>query len=372
MRGTLAEPSLARYAGQVVWLALDFDRPENAAFLARHTGVSTPTFYMIDPATETVTETVVGAMTAGGVAAFVERGIASRATQPAVPADIAFARAEQLAAGANPEAAPEAFRDAVALGGAAWPARGRAIASWIAALQVAGRNRECAELAATEAPRLPHDESLGRALAFGLGCIANEVGAPWTTEPYATLAALAPEALASPAIARDHRFSIYRWSIVVADQRGDHAATKQWGDRWIAELDAEAPATEDERTALDIARVEAADALHDPDRVLPALIASERAMPTSYVASLRLAQVQLSAKRYDDAIAACERGLQHVTGPLAKSWLLQLEAKAFVATGRRDEARRVLTLALAAARQIATEGARARNIANVEAAQHAL
>ena len=112
-------------------------------------------------------------------------------------------------------------------------------------------------------------------------------------------------------------------------------------------------------SALDIARVEAADALHDPERVLPALIASDRAAPDNYVASLRLAQVELDAKRYADVIAACDRGLAHVTGPLATSWLLQLRAKAFVATGRRDDARRALARALEAAQQIGPRGARA-------------
>ena len=369
MRGTLAEPSLARYAGQFVWLALDFDRPENAAFLARHTGVSTPTFYMIDPETDRVTETVVGAMTADGVGAFLDRGLAARAT---TPADDALAFAEEQAAGTHPEAAPEAFRTAVALGGKSWPAHNRAVASWIAALQIAGRNRECAELAAAEAPRMSRDESFGRALAFGLGCIANDVAAAWTAAPYAALAVLAPEALGSPTTARDHRFSIYRWSIVVADHVGDRDAMKRWGDRWLAELDALTPATEDERTALDIARVEAADALHDPERVLPALIASERAAPENYVASLRLAQVELDAKHYAGVIGACDRGLVHVTGPLATSWLLQLQAKAFVATGRRDDARRALARALEAAQQIGPADSRARNIANVRAAASAL
>ena len=35
MRDTLADASLARYAGQFVWLELDFDKPENEAFRFR-------------------------------------------------------------------------------------------------------------------------------------------------------------------------------------------------------------------------------------------------------------------------------------------------------------------------------------------------
>jgi hypothetical protein len=54
---------------------------------------------------------------------------------------------------------------------------------------------------------------------------------------------------------------------------------------------------------LDIARVDAAQLMGNPLRVLPALLASAKAMPNNYNASLRQAQMQLSAGRYDDASA---------------------------------------------------------------------
>ena len=74
---------------------------------------------------------------------------------------------------------------------------------------------------------------------------------------------------------------------------------KRWGEEWLAELDATRPADDDERSALDIARVDAARVMGQPLRVLPDLIASEKAMPGNYNASLRVAQMQLAAGRRD-------------------------------------------------------------------------
>jgi hypothetical protein len=57
----------------------------------------------------------------------------------------------------------------------------------------------------------------------------------------------------------------------------------------LAEVDATPPRGDDERSALDIARVDAARVMNTPLRVLPALVASEKAMPNNFNASLRVA-----------------------------------------------------------------------------------
>ncbi|HYY93814.1 MAG TPA: hypothetical protein VE713_04805 [Pyrinomonadaceae bacterium] len=51
--------------------------------------------------------------------------------------------------------------------------------------------------------------------------------------------------------------------------RGDKATLKRWGELWLKELDATRPSNEDERTALDVARVDAASLLDEPERVIP-------------------------------------------------------------------------------------------------------
>ena len=73
MRDTLTDARLARYAGQFVWLELNFDRPENQDFLARHAVLNTPSFFIIDPVSGRVMATQVTAMTFNELTAFLER-----------------------------------------------------------------------------------------------------------------------------------------------------------------------------------------------------------------------------------------------------------------------------------------------------------
>lgn len=117
-----------------------------------------------------------------------------------------------------------------------------------------------------------------------------------------------------------------------------------------------------ERTALDIVRVEIVWDPRSAERVIPALSASERAMPTNDIAPLRLAQAELEAERYGDARAACERGLRLARGPMTRMWLLELEAQAWLATGDRVAARRVLGEAKRAAAGIGTPSNKASNL----------
>ena len=168
-----------------------------------------------------------------------------------------------------------------------------------------------------------------------------------------------------PSALRDERFQLHQQLMYAADLRGDKAAVTRWGERWLAFIDATKPVNDDERSALDIARVDAASEMDQPARVIPALTASERAMPANYNASLRLAQMLVAAKRYDETLAACDRGLAHVSGPIGRSWLLRTEAEAFVGKGDRAAAHRALTEALQAAQKIGTKDSRENNVRRI-------
>jgi hypothetical protein len=88
-------------------------------------------------------------------------------------------------------------------------------------------------------------------------------------------------------------------------------------------------------------------------------------MPANYNASLRLAQMAVAAKQYDDAIAACDRGLAHVTGPIGRSCVLRTKAQALEGKGESARARPVLEEALKAAREIGLPDARDRNVRTI-------
>ena len=132
----------------------------------------------------------------------------------------------------------------------------------------------------------------------------------------------------------------------------DDAAAIKWGERWLNELDQNKPRSDDERSALDIARVENLQIIGDPVRILPALRASEKAMPGNYIASLRLAQVEVQAKQYVEAMATCKRGLTSRPGAMGRTWLLRIEAESLEARGRKSAAHKALEEALRSAEQI--------------------
>jgi hypothetical protein len=44
----LAHADLSRYAGQFVWLEMNFDKPENQDFFSHFEASATPTFYVLN------------------------------------------------------------------------------------------------------------------------------------------------------------------------------------------------------------------------------------------------------------------------------------------------------------------------------------
>jgi tetratricopeptide (TPR) repeat protein len=368
MRAELADARLARYAGRFVWLSLNFDKPENQPFLARHGVTYTPAFFVLDPSDERATASQLGGMTLAELTRFLERGERGALSKPATPADVALARGDELLAQGKYADAASAYGEALKEGGRSFAEHDRTVASFTWALMSSGQTQVCAETAAAEAPLMARSQTFSRVVLAGVSCVNQEQTAAWAEAARKTLEPLAAEAVALPFTLRDHRFQLYQQLMSAADARGDKATLKRWGELWLKELDATRPSNEDERTALDVARADAASLLGEPERVIPALVASERLMPENYNASLRRAQMETDAKRYAEAVAACERGLRHVTGPLGRTWLLEIEADALLGKGDAASARRVLADALRSAQQIGVKQARERNVEKIQKA----
>ena len=351
MRDLLDHADLARYAGQFVWLELNYDAPENRAFMTKFGPQATPTFFVIDPKDERVSATQTGAMSLQELTQFLDRGASGVLARNQTPADLVLMRGDTLRA-QQPEDAAKAYREALSLAPADWPRRDLAEASLVGALQDSNQWQQCAETAASEAAQMKRDAMFGRVVVAGMWCLVSTDPAPWVQPAAQRLEALTSEALSLSVTVRDHRDELYRTLMMLSVGRKDNAAAGRWGDRWLAELDAITPASDDERSALDIARVENIQVYGDPDRILPALKASERAMPNNYIASLRLAEMEFAAKHYDAANAACDRGLARQPGANGRAWMLRIKARVLIQKRQTAEARRVLREALAAAQQI--------------------
>jgi len=367
MRGLLAHADLDRYAGPFVWLEPHYDKAGNRGFLAKYGANATPTFFIIDPQDEEVAAAQTGAMSLAEFTRFLDRGASGVFAKKQTPVDAALRRGDALLSD-KPEEAVKAYQEALRLAPPTWSRRELAEASLTAALQDSRQWQQCAETAATEAASMSRDEMFGRTVVAGMWCLVSADPASWTAAQAARLEPLAKEALALPTTVHDHRDELYRTLMYLSLSRNDQAGAANWGDRWLDELDARNSVDDEERSAVDIARVENVQVFGDPKRILPALIASERAMPHDWNASLRVAQMENAAKNYDEAVAACDRGLSRTPGAAGRSWLLRTKANALRRTGHGEEARRVLEEALQAAQTIPNALSRDNNVSKIKQA----
>jgi len=365
MRDLLAHADLARYAGQFVWLELSYDEPRNRDFLTRYGANATPTFFVINPKDESIVAMQTGAMSLGELRRFLDRGAAAVSAKRLTPADATLIRGDGLMA-EQPAEAAKTYLQALQSSAADWSHRELAEASLVKAFQASGQWQRCAETAASDAATMKRDALFVRTIVDGMWCLVSGGSAAWVDNETKTLQPFAEEALSLSITVRDHRDSIYRTLMLIEVARKNDSAALKWGDRWLAELDRIRPRGDDERSAIDIARVENVQIVGDPARILPALRASEKAMPNNYVASLRLAQIEMAAKQYDQAIATCHRGLARTPGAFGKTWLLEIEAEALEKKGLTAEARQLLQEALNSAEQIPSGNSRERVIAAIK------
>ena len=366
MRTMLAHADLSRYAGQFVWLELNFDKPENQDFFSHFEASTTPTFYVINADGKVLSDQP-GAMSETELRAFLDRGV-SLARNPQSSADAALQRADELLSTKSPEAVA-AYQEALRLAPPDWPPRPVAQYSLVTALQLHEQHQQCAETAAREASLMTHDNTFASIVAAGMWCLVQgDTAAAWRSAASDRLVPLAKQALSSPETVRDERNELYRTLMYFAISRNEEPLAASLEDKWLAELDAIKPVDDEERSAVDIARVEAIQINGDPERVLPSLRTSELAMPHNYNASLRVAQMEKAAKHYDAAIVACDRGLSRNPGALGRSWLLQTKADALKRKGQSAEAHRALEQALDVAQQIPSQSQRENNVKRIKLA----
>jgi hypothetical protein len=255
MRQELTDPALVKYAGRFVWLELNYERPGNEDFVVGHGVRGTPMFFVLSPVDERVTASRFGSMTLAELGAFLERG--ERGLQPHVAsrADSMLARGDEQLGGGHAADAAVGYRAALQAAAADWPSRQHALAQLTHALQTAGDSQGCAGIAAAEAPPMKHDGEFVRVALSGLASANRGDSAAWARSARRTLAPIATEAAALPGVDRDTRFQLYDALVEEADARNDRAAHARWQERWLHDLDAVVPRGDDERTALDIARV---------------------------------------------------------------------------------------------------------------------
>jgi tetratricopeptide (TPR) repeat protein len=331
------DPSLARLAGRFVWLALDTEKPQNAAIRKRLKIPALPTFFVLDPTDERVALRWVGGATAPQLEHILDdgaRAVAGRA--PGV--DALLAAADSLYGAGDYAAAAERYRTALAGAPPGWPHRGRVVESLLFAWSMTDRHQECALLALAELPRMRHSTSAGNVAGIGLDeAIALPAEYPRRRGLIDTLETATREIVADTALAMaaDDRSGAYISLLDARDDAGDEPGKRRVASDWATFLEGQAARarTPEERAVFDSHRLSAYLVLGEPGRAIPMLEASERDLPDDYNPPSRLAVAYKAMKRWDEALAASDRALAKAYGPRT---LLVLQTRADIYAGRGD------------------------------------
>jgi hypothetical protein len=280
-------------------------------------------------------------------------------------------RGDRLLGQGDAPGATGAYEQAIAAGGAAWPSRDHAVEQLLSALQMAD-GKACVSRAVREATPMARNHAFVNVALSGVACLAGEPSMIASDDAH-QIEALAREALARPEASEDDHYQLYEALYAVRLAAGDPPGGHEVAAAYQAFAEHTAPpASDDERLARDLARVRAAIKLGTPERVIPALEASERAMPANVSTAAPLASAYLAAHRLPDAIAAATRGLFFSPGPSGIVRLLLIRATAENRARDPASARRDLTAARDAAQLIGEPTTRTRMTASVQAQLDAL
>jgi tetratricopeptide (TPR) repeat protein len=347
--------TLARHAGQFVWLSIDTEKPGNASFLTKYPVEAWPTYFVLDSAKERVAVRWVGGATVGQVGKILEDGkAATRGRETGIEAVLAGADAH-FGEGKNAEAVRE-YREALSRAPRDWPKYGRATESLIFALQRVHDEKGCAETARDSFPRLALTSSAANVAASGLDCsLKLKPEDPAKAGLVAALAADARQVVSGRegSIAADDISSVYESLAAEREAAGDEAGRKRILSERAAFLEKAAGEAKnpEARAVFDSHRLSTYIELGEPERAIPMLEASERDLPEDYNPPARLAAAYKAAKRWDEALAASDRALAKAYGP-RKVGILQTRADIYAGKGDPAAARRTLEETLAYAESL--------------------
>ncbi|HEY8078561.1 MAG TPA: thioredoxin family protein [Labilithrix sp.] len=334
--------ALEPLANDYVWLSIDTEKDENAAFVARFPNGVWPTLWVIDPERDAPVLKWTGTATAPEL---VQLLTAVKSGGADSVATTAFVRATHAAARGDTAEAEAGYRDALTSANALHPQRPRIVEALVSSLSGRDAHVECAETALRYGVTLPPGTSRATVLAEGLSC-ARDAKRDDLLAPLALAAEAAAED-PDPRTLPDDRHALYEELFETKKAAGDAAGAHAIAERWVSYLDkaAEHAATKQARAALDPDRLLAYLALGTPDRAIPMLEQSEREFPDDYNPPARLALVYLEKKDNARAQAAIDRASARVYGPRA---MRVFATAADIAKARGDVAaeRRALEQAL--------------------------
>ncbi len=313
------DPALKKRADQFVWLSIDTEKKSNAAVLEKYPVEVWPSFFVVDPTTETAALRWVGAATVPQLFQLFDDGRrAVHGSEKGV--DGILAEADRLYGQKRNAEASASYRQALEKAPKGWKSRSRAVESLLFAVKKQKDWVGCAATARDAFPSLADTPSAANVAGLGLECaLQMPPEDPARTGLVADLAADTRRVLSRPRpdIAADDVSSLYG---TLADEREaakDAAGRRTVLQDWAAFLEAQAgrARTPGERTVFDSHRLTVYLELNEPQRAIPMLEASEEDFPDDYNPPSRLALAYEAMKDYEKALHASDDALARAYGP---------------------------------------------------------
>ena len=171
------DPLLRARAGDFVWLSLDTERASSARFLEAFPMQVWPTLWVIDAKTVKPALKWLGSATPSEMADLLDDArSAIEHGDLGGEAAAAFERGNRATAEGKRDDAMREYRAALAVASPAWPRRGRVVEALVARLSEMQQNEACAELAASELPKLPAGTAVANVALSGIHCARHAEG----------------------------------------------------------------------------------------------------------------------------------------------------------------------------------------------------
>lgn len=365
----LGDPSLGAFADRVIFVAVDSDKPENAAFLERYAVSSWPTFFLLDPGGKTGPQDErllgywPGAASLTELRTFVDEGLRGMGSgKPAGGDQASLASAHAAFAGRDFAGAAGLYERLVTRESAS-PRRSEALLGWIRSTYSAKDWAACASIGQkyvneVTGAALPADFS-----SYAFTCAGKLPAGPEQAALRAAVIARLRELVRRPPVDaspddRADALAILAEALAETGDRDGARAANQARLGLMERAAAEAPAPEVAAT-YDYQRAGAYLALGRPDDAVRMLVQRERELPKSYEPPARLADVLVRVGRLPEALKAIDRAIARAYGPRR---LRYLKLRAEIQDKLGDRAAQIATLR----EEVAGHEALARGHANLE------
>ena len=320
----LVDPSLAPIADRFVFLALDTDRPINAAVVGKFALQNWPTYFVLDAADETIQGRWLGAASVTGFRQFLKDGeaaVLAKSGGAALDPLLAKIRDGDVAATRKDwPAAIAAYGDALATAPADWPRRADVLVAQISALRKHGDIAGCLALGTSAAASTGSSANATDFLLWAMDCADDKTADPAAAKALreAALAVLTRlDGDAAAPLSIDDRSDLMLNLRMVLETLGRGPEARAVAERQATMLDtaAKAAKTQAEAMTFNWHRAEVYVYLERGEQIVGALEQSTQDLPTEYDPPYRLAWVYMKMGKPADAARWARDAATKAYGP---------------------------------------------------------